>query len=99
MAQPAFYGLAGQIVDHIYPHSEASREALLLQLLVGLGSVIGSGPHRKQSGEHRLNEFLVVVGSTSFGRKGTSWNPIENLLALVDPIWFRDRIASRHPKW
>lgn len=94
MADTAFYGLAGQIVDHVYPHSEASREALLLQLLVGLGSIIGSGPFRPQSGEHRLNEFLVLVGPTSFGRKGTAWNPMENLFALVDPVWFRDRIAS-----
>jgi hypothetical protein len=94
MTNSPFYGLAGDIVGHIYPESEASREALLLQLLVGLGSVIGSGPFREQSGQHRLNEFLVLVGPTSFGRKGTSWNPIEKLLALVDPVWFSDRIAS-----
>jgi hypothetical protein len=80
MAEEAFYGLAGDVVRIIEPHSEASREAILAQFLVALGNDLGRGPHRKQAGIHHLNEFAVLVGETSMGRKGTSWEAVKNLL-------------------
>ena len=41
----AFYGLAGEVVRAIEPHSEADPVALLVQFLVAFGSVIGRGAH------------------------------------------------------
>ena len=38
MSKEAFYGIAGDIVRIIEPTSEASREAIFAQLLVGLGN-------------------------------------------------------------
>ena len=41
----AFSGLAGEIVAAIEPHSESDPLAILAQLLVCFGSVIGRGAH------------------------------------------------------
>ena len=46
---PAFYGLAGEIVEAIEPQSEADPAALLVTLLAAFGAVVGPGrtPWRK----------------------------------------------------
>ena len=41
----AFYGVAGEIVQTIEPHTELDRVALLIQTLVAAGNVIGRSPH------------------------------------------------------
>ena len=41
----AFYGVAGEIVQTIEPHTESDRVALLIQTLVAAGNVIGRSPH------------------------------------------------------
>jgi len=42
---------------------------------------------------HGPNLFAALIGETSRGRKGTSWAPVEYLLAQADPS-FRERIRS-----
>jgi hypothetical protein len=69
-------------------------EAILLQFWVAVGSIIGRCPYRTQGSRHHLNEFAVLVGETSRGRKGTSWRTIENLLECIDPEWLRDRVVN-----
>jgi hypothetical protein len=46
------------------------------------------------STRHGLNLFVVLVGDSSKGRKGTSWNLIANLFAEVDPSWLSTRVNS-----
>jgi hypothetical protein len=94
MGEEAFYGIAGEIVGIIKPVSEASREAILAQLLVAFGNMIGRGPHRKQAGIHHLNEFTVLVGETAIARKGTSWVAINNLLSAIDEDWLSNRMRD-----
>ena len=94
MAEEAFYGIAGQIVSIIEPTSEASREALLAQFLVGIGNIVGRGPTRKQASLHHLNEYTVLVGVTGISRKGAAWAAIYNLLELLDPDWAHSRIRE-----
>jgi hypothetical protein len=94
MANDAFHGVAGQIVRIIQPVSEASPEAILAQLLVAFGNMIGRGPHRKQAGIHHLNEFTVLVGETATARKGTSWAAINNLLKSVNEDWLSNRMRD-----
>ena len=90
----AHYGLAGEIVRAIEPHTEADPAALLLQLLSGFGSIVGRKPHfRAEADRHYLNLFVVLVGATSKGRKGTSWGIIETLLGQVEKDW-RDRCIT-----
>jgi hypothetical protein len=95
LAPEAFHGLAGEIVKAIEPHTEADPTALLLQLLTGFGSIIGRKAHFcAEADRHFLNLFVVLVGATSKGRKGTSWGIIEKLLGQVETSWLDSCITS-----
>jgi len=95
LAAEAYHGLAGEIVQAIEPHTEADPAALLLQLLTGFGSIIGRKAHfRAEADRHYLNLFVVLVGATSKGRKGTSWGLIESLLGQVETNWRERCITS-----
>ena len=70
---PAFHGLAGEVVRLIEPSSEADPVGVLLQLLIGFGNAIGSGLWVVADGHrHHANEYGLTVGETSRARKGTS---------------------------
>jgi hypothetical protein len=89
------HGLPGEIVATLSPHTEADPVALLIQLLVGVGNVVGRRPHfRVEADRHGTNLFAVLVGKSAKSRKGTSWSYIKRLLSTVDPTWARDRIQS-----
>ena len=93
--QHALYGLAGEAVRTLAPHSEAQPEAILLQLLAAFGNIIGPGPHCMVGAtRHTLNLFVVLVGESSKARKGTSWNQISRLFAEVDRAWTENRVTS-----
>jgi Protein of unknown function (DUF3987) len=90
----AFYGLAGKIVRRIEPHTEADPAALLFQLLAAFGNLIGHDHYIVADGtRHYLNLYGVLVGQSSKGRKGTSWNHIANVMERVEPEWRQDRIS------
>jgi hypothetical protein len=90
-AQPgeaAFHGIMGRIVREIDPYTEANLAAILLQLLVGFGNMVGRGPYWvHEADKHRLNLYLCLVGNTADGKKGTSWGYPRRILSLVDPTW------------
>jgi hypothetical protein len=94
MEAEAFYGIAGEIAKIIAAESEACREAILSQLLVSLGNILGRNAYKRQSGIHHLNEFTVLTGETAYGRKGTSWDATTELLDLIDPGWLSDRVRD-----
>ncbi len=88
LAEEALYGLAGDIVRRIEPHSEADPAALLVQLLAGIGIAIGRNPFfEAEADRHRMNLYAVLVGRSSKSRKGTSWGYISRLLREVEPDW------------
>lgn len=90
-----FSGLAGEIVAALAPHTEADPAAILVSLLVGFGSLVGSEPHYQVGPTaHHANEFTVLVGPSGAGRKGSSWDAIETILARVDPHWAARRVVS-----
>lgn len=91
----ALYGLAGDIVRAIEPHTEADPAAILIQALVAFGSVIGRNPHfTVENTRHGCNLNAVLVGNTSKGRKGTSWQQTANLLKSCDDDWYKACIAA-----
>lgn len=91
----AFHGIAGQLVSALEPASEADPVALLAQLLAGFGSEVGRSAYFQVEGDrHFTNEFFVLVGSTSRGRKGTSWGRIKPLLAGADAEWADERVQT-----
>lgn len=95
LAPEAFQGVAGELVRLIEPHTEADPAALLFQFLAAFGNLVGSGPHMRVDGaRHGLNLFGVLVGQSSKGRKGTSWNQVASLLERVDEDWKRQRTMS-----
>jgi hypothetical protein len=77
------------------PHTEAHTAAILLQLLAVFGNVVGPGPHCMVGAtRHGLNLFVVLVGESSKGRKGTSWNQIARLFSEVDRPWLDTRVTT-----
>lgn len=80
LTPPAFYGLAGEVVQIIFPHTESDEAALLIQLLVCYGNIIDRNPYFvAESTKHFSNLFVLVVGLSSKGRKGSSLNQILNI--------------------
>src|SRR5688572_17522202 len=81
----AFHGLAGEIVKALEPHTEADGSAILLQLLVAFGAIVGHGPHvRVEGDEHHANLFGLLVGATAKARKGTSWGRVKEICSRVE---------------
>lgn len=95
VASAALHGLAGDIVHTMAPHTEADPHAILIQFLTTFGNVIGRGPHfTAEADRHAANLFVVLVGETSKGRKGTSWGHVRRLVGTVDATWADQDIKS-----
>lgn len=94
-ADEAYVGLAGDFVRAIELHTEADPVAILTQLIVGFGNLVGRGPHfLVGASRHTVNEDLALVGATAKGRKGTSESDVRALLRAADETWERERIWS-----
>jgi hypothetical protein len=95
MGEAAFQGVAGDFVRLLLPQTEADPAALLLAFLVGVGSMMGRGPHyRVGSTRHGVNLFTVVVGETSRARKGTATDLALDILSQVDKEFMGSRLRS-----
>jgi len=91
LGKVALHGLAGDIVREIGPHSEADPVAVLVQLFVGFGNIIGRHAHfQAEADQHYGNLFVCLVGRTAKGRKGASWGQVHRILRGVDPAWHVD---------
>jgi CHC2 zinc finger len=94
LAADALYGLAGEIVRRILPHTEADPAALLFQFLAAFGNLIGRDHYIVADGtRHHLNLYGVLVGQSSKARKGTSWNHIANLMECLESEWREERVS------
>jgi hypothetical protein len=95
MTRDAYYGVVGQIVDAIEPHTEADPHAVLVQTLVGLGNLLGRGARfAVEADEHTTVLYALVVGETAKGRKGTSLGYVRKLLAHADSDYNSKRVAN-----
>jgi hypothetical protein len=91
----AFYGLAGEVVDLIRPTTEADDVAILLQVLVAFGNVVGRNVYFPiEATRHHCNEFLVLVGRSAKSRKGTALGRTEQMLEAVDHDWSSKRCQT-----
>jgi hypothetical protein len=89
--EEAFYGLVGEIVKTIAPHTESDPVALLLNFLTAFGSIIGEKPYfRVERTKHHMRLFGVIVGDSANARKGTSWDQIKNIFCAIDEGWKRN---------
>jgi hypothetical protein len=95
MDQAAYYGLAGDIVRTIGPHSEADPNAILLHFLSALGNAIGRGPFFQVEGDLHFTKInVVLVGSTASGRKGTALGRVLQVMEKADPNWCENCVKS-----
>lgn len=57
---------------------------MLVSFLVAFGAAVNSGPHAIADGaEHPARLFVVLVGRTSRGRKGTAWANVRLWMAVT----------------
>ena len=93
-AKDAFHGLPGAIVEKIAPNTEGDPVAILTQLLVCCGALIGRGAYfQVEATLHHPNQFLLLIGETSRARKGSALDHVTRLLGEVDPA-FPARLAT-----
>ena len=86
--QIAYHGLPGAVVAKIAPHTEADPAAILTQLLVCCGALIGRDAYfQVEATRHHPNEFLVLVGDSAKARKGSSFDHVARLLGQADPAF------------
>ena len=94
-ARAALHGPAGEFVQRVEPHTEADPMALLAQILVAFGTAAGRNAYlRIEASRHYPNEFCVLVGASGKGRKGSSWDHVEALLAAAEREFAAQRIVS-----
>ncbi len=85
LPKEAYHGLAGEIVNEILPQTEADPAAILLQVLVAFGALVGRGPHYPIEGDqHHPNVYALLVGDTAIARKGTSWGRVREIFSKVE---------------
>ena len=93
--EAAYYGLPGLIARTIEPESEADPVAVLVQTLCAFGNAVGHGPYyRAEADRHTCNLFLLLVGATSKGRKGSSWGQVRRIFEHVDEEWVCNRVRG-----
>ena len=93
-APDAFHGLPGAIVEKIAPHTEADPIAILTQLLVCCGALIGHGAYfQVEATVHHPHEFVILMGDSAKARKGSSFDHVTRLLAEADPA-FPSRLTT-----
>lgn len=91
----ALHGLAGEFVRLVEPHTEADPAALLVQFLVGFGALIGRNRYFVvEADRHYSNLFVVLVGRSSRGRKGTAASRVLEQLDSVEQGWERNRVSG-----
>jgi len=93
--EKCFYGLAGDFVRLIEPHTEADKMSLLSQFLVYAGNIIGRSAYYQIEGDrHYTNINCLIVGDTARGRKGTSFGRVKQIFRGIDEGHETDCLTS-----
>lgn len=95
LAKEAYHGLLGEIVQTIEPHTESDPVAIFGQTLAMFGNRIGKRPHfRVESDRHALKLYVILVGTSSKGRKGTSYGRVLDIFRDDEDPWADYRVIS-----
>ena len=95
MDEAAYYGLVGEVVRIIEPHTESDPVGILLGFLTTFGNIVGNNSYYQvESDRHHANLFIVQVGTSAKGRKGTASGRVKDITKLADEAWFDARTAS-----
>ena len=86
LSDAALYGLAGDFVERIAPHTEADPALLLFDFLTVFGNLVGRGPHYLvEADEHPAELNVLMVGETAKARKGTGTGRVVKFYAAAVP--------------
>jgi hypothetical protein len=95
LGKDAYHGLTGDLARLIDPHTEADPAAIIFQFLALFGNVIGRSVFwTAEATRHALNLFVILIGATAGGRKGTSFDNVRTRFESVDEGWATSRIKS-----
>ena len=95
MEEEAYRGIFGRIVELAEEHTEGDPVALLASAVTAFGSAVGRGAYMQVGAtRHHANLFCGIVGDTAKGRKGSTWDPVENIMHASDRRWTEQRIQS-----
>lgn len=95
MEPEAYRGIFGRVVELAEEHTEGDPVALLASVFTAFGSAVGRGPFMQIGAtRHHPNLFCGIVGDTAKGRKGSTWDPVENIMHASDRFWTENRIQS-----
>src|SRR5262249_21562000 len=84
----ALHGPAGRYALATQPYTEAPPVGVLASVLVTFGNIVNRTPHVQGGGTvHSANEFVLLVGPTSIGRKGETMAIAMRPFLLVDGDW------------
>jgi hypothetical protein len=93
--EDALYGVFGEFVRTVAPHTEADPSALLANALTMFGNCVGRGPRAMADASvHPAKLFVVNVGETSRGRKGTASAVTGGVFSQVDHRWWSERVLT-----
>ncbi len=89
------HGVAGEIVRKLDPTTEADPVAVLATLLSAAGVCIGPGPHViAGDSRHPLLVNTLLLGTTSAGKKGTSYAAVRRVLAHAARSFLAENVTS-----
>jgi hypothetical protein len=80
LGEDAYHGFMGKFVRAISPLTEATDACLLFQLIPALGARIGHNFYYTTGAEQPPKYFVVIVGPSAWGRKGTGLSPVEKVM-------------------
>lgn len=80
------YGLAGEFLQLVDPHTEADPNAILVTFLTYAGNCMGRNFFvNAGADQHFGNLFTCIVGNTGYGRKGSAMSVVENFYQHGSP--------------
>ncbi len=82
-----YHGTVGEIVGQIASATEADPVGVLGSLLASIGVCMGHGRYIYQGSAQSPNLFLVLVGDSASGRKGTAGSIAREVMDAAYPEW------------
>lgn len=82
-----YHGPLGEIVRAVAPHTEADPVGVLGTLLASVGACMGNLRFIYQGSAQAPNLFVVLVGDSSTGRKGTAGSIAREVMNRAYPDW------------
>jgi hypothetical protein len=89
-----YHGPLGEIVRAVAPHTEADPVGVLGTLLASIGAAMGNLRYIYQGSAQAPNLFVVLVGDSSTGRKGTAGSIAREVMNRAYPDWSQLIVAG-----